>query len=333
MIRADVVCDSISPAGKRITSVEVTAHRFILAEINTHRALSRNYRSSRAVPVAKMLEEVRTNPAMPVFWGKNQAGMQAAEELDDTARKHTVMDTDGQYFTVTDREMAKRQWRAAAGFAAIQAESLAKLGLHKQIANRVLEPYLWVHGIITATDWDNFFGLRLHRAAQPEFKALADAIWPAIKNSEPEHLSDEEWHLPYIGPMDWTKLQVEMLEEGTYNFEALRERIIKTSVARCARVSTTSFETGKRSTWGEDLRTYARLNIPGTDFYDPEEPIHASPAEHQARPDYMIDPSGIISSAWANRRQHGNFDGWRQYRKMLPGENCAPLPKEYQNER
>lgn len=322
-ISATVVCDSLSPAGVRLTTVQVTAHRFILAEINTHRMLSRNYRSSRAVPVKKLLEEVRTNPAMPVFWGKNQAGMQAAEEL-----------------TGTELAMVKTMWRSAANSAVAWAEGMAQVGLHKQTANRVLEPFLYVHGVITATEWDNFFGLRLHRMAMPEFKALADAIWPAIKHSVPMNLEPGQWHLPYVGPTDHNRLWCER-EDKSENLNAaeVQRRLLITSVARCARVTASSFETGKESTWSEDLRTYARLNIPGTDYHDPSEPIHASPAEHQATPDKnyhlnsieMFDPY-YRGYRWETPQEHGNFTGWRQYRKMLPGENRAPLPREYRDE-
>jgi len=318
VIQAQVICDSLSPAGVRLTTVQVTAHRFILAEINTHRMLSRNYRSSRAVPVKKLLEEVRTNPAMPVFWGKNQAGMQAAEELTGEALN-----------------CAKDEWHRAAQSAVEHAEQLAALGLHKQLANRLLEPFMWVHGVITATDFDNFFGLRLHHMAMPEFKALADAMWPAIKASVPINLAPGEWHLPYVGPTDPNRLTCEREDCSKHlSREELQRRLRITSVARCARVTSSSFETGKESSWGEDLRTYARLNIPGTEYYNPDEPIHASPAEHQATPDTFEFKSYGTSGQyeWKNKEQHGNFTGWRQYRKMLPGEAKAPLPREYRDE-
>lgn len=190
---ARVIADSISPQGHRLTSVQITAHRFILAEINTHRMLSRSYRSSHAVPPHKLIEEVRTDPALPLYWGKERKGMQAIEELDD------VEDTSAhKNVGLTVKQRAIYQWKDAARNAANSAEQMSELGLHKQLANRVLEPFLWAHGIITATEWDNFFGLRLHHAAQPEFRALANAIWAAFKESPPKRLEPGEWHLPYI---------------------------------------------------------------------------------------------------------------------------------------
>lgn len=287
MIKATVIADSTSLYGQRITTFEVTFHRFILAEVNTHRLLSRNYRSSRAVPAAKLIEEVRTNPAMPVYWGKNQAGMQAKEEL-----------------TGDLLSTAQEGWRDAAVEAADNAAWLTRHGLHKQIANRVLEPFLWVHGVITATEWDNFFGLRLHADAQPEFRMLAEKMWHARRASTPRILHAGEWHLPYFR---WE----ERGEDITDWSQAIRQ-----SVARCARVSYKPFDADRPSTLNEDLALYEKLLG--------AQPLHASPAEHQATPDLWNPDAG-----WRRPETHGNFVGWRQWRKLVPGEACAPLPEIY----
>lgn len=340
---ATIIADSVSPAGKRLVSVGVTAHRFILAEINTHRMISKSYRSSRAVPSKKLIEEVRTDPAMPVHWGANEKGMQASGELtnDEKIVLQTYRGRDGEALVeqyahgIGRRKFAEDTWREAAVRAADAADLMAAIGLHKQIANRVLEPFLWVHGVLTATEWENFFGLRLHKAAQPEFRALANAVWGAMKDSTPRALRPGQWHLPFIDAN-------EGLDEWR---EPWFGEVIKRSVARCARSSYNSFDTGKRSTPEEDLATYAKLNIPGTEFYDPDAPIHAGPSEHQGTPDEVIrnphapidddpkDPPVSLSRngyrIYARPAQHGNFIGWRQYRKTLPGEAVAPLPKEY----
>lgn len=337
MISAKVICDSISPAGKRLTTFQVTAHRFVLAEINTHRQLSRNYRSSRAVPVKKLLEEVRTNPAMPIYWGANKPGMQAAEELSDVTPAHT----EHWQPTRSPMQMAKDNWQIAAISAANSAEQLAACGLHKQIANRVLEPFLYVHGVISATEYDNFFGLRLHHMAQPEFRVLAQCMWVARKASIPKLLKPHQWHLPFAD--EPTMEEIEDLFILSYgDRKVANDFAVKVSVARCARVSYESFDTGKRSEIEEDMRVYAKLNLPGTEAYNPLDPIHASPAEHQAMPDELcraVQVSNEIhternkwlanATGWKNAHEHGNFVGWRQYRKMLPGEAIAPLPEGY----
>lgn len=321
-IYAKVICDSVSPQGIRLTTMEVCLHRMVLAELNTHRVFSRNYRSSRAVPVAKLLEEVRTNPAMPVFWGANQAGMTATEELEDPELQH-----------------AKDHWLHAAEGAVAMAQEMAKAGLHKQIANRVLEPFMYTYGVITSTKWNNFFGLRLDKAAQPEMRALAVAMWEAWKGSTPNPLQPGEWHLPYINDEDWgTFTAHEVINWGDVaGFSNVPLGLIKQSVARCARVSYKPFDADRPSTLEEDLARYDKLVG--------AQPIHASPAEHQATPDEFDRPRNVVVPAelteeqkwlrimpvsieapWAHYELHGNFHGWVQYRKTIPGEAVAPLP-------
>ena len=80
---ARILADSLAPSGVRLTTFEVRFPRFILAEWNTHRMLSRNAASSRAVPVRKLLEQVETEPFVPEYWGANRPGMQATEELSE----------------------------------------------------------------------------------------------------------------------------------------------------------------------------------------------------------------------------------------------------------
>lgn len=322
-IAAHVVCDSISDEDStphRITSVQITAHRFILAEINTHRKFSRSYRSSRAVPVHKLIEEVRTNPAMPFFWGKNKPGMQADQEL-----------------TGDTLAMAKQIWRASAEDAVMRAHQLAETGMHKQIANRVLEPYMWAHGVITSTEWDNFFGLRLHSSAQPEFRELANKIWYVMKESTPAPLRPNDWHMPYAGAESMEQILDSINKYGHIFREsqfdpALSIRLIM-STARCARSSYKPFDADRPSTFEEDMVTYQKLNLPGTSNYNPTQPIHASPAEHQATPDtygtVYVPPYWEESEGWQHADQHGNFTGFRQHRKMLQGEAVAPLPEQY----
>jgi thymidylate synthase ThyX len=310
MISAEIILDSISPAGARLTTFKLRYPKFIHGEFMTHRVISRNASSSRAVPTSKLIEEVLNDNlrASPVFWGANQKGMQAAEELSDT--------NIAQGWLVSDRVRAQKLWGEAAYEAADKATKMLKLGVHKQIVNRLLEPFSHINVVASATEWDNFFGLRLHKDAQPEMRVLAEEMWKARRQSIPQQMQPDEWHLPFVSGTDWSIRQIEMMEGPNYSFEALREDMKRVSVARCARVSYESFETGKRSTIEEDLALYARLLG--------AQPLHASPAEHQATPDahtqYM---------EWLSRKEWGNFVGWRQLRKMLPGEGCAPLPEGY----
>lgn len=284
MISAEIILDSISEQGHRLTTFALRYPRFIHSEFMTHRQFSRNASSSRAVPTKKLIEEVRSRGlrVVPVFWGKNQKGMQAVEELPN-ANQHWAIE----------------EWEDAARSAADHAETLLSIGVHKQIVNRILEPFLHINVVCTSTDYMNFFGLRLDAGAQPEMRALAVAMWKAYKASTPKLLKPGEWHLPFI-------TGEEAAEHKNPDTKAL------ISAARVARVSYKSFTTGKLSKLDEDIGLSRRLLSEK----------HLSPFEHQAMPDTYdaLDGTWWYKSLWAN------FTGWWQYRKGITGESCAPLP-------
>jgi hypothetical protein len=309
MIQADVIRDSVSAEGHRLTTFKLRYPKFIHGELMTHRRFSRNASSSRAIPVAKSIEETRSSAlrAGPVHWGVEQKGMLS-----------------GTMLASKEAQDAAGVWELAALHAANAAEELARIGVHKSIANRVMEPYLHINVVVSATEYMNFFGLRLDRAAQPEMRVLAERMWAAYSESVPRPMKAEDnWHLPFFDPQDWDALRdsvaFEKLDEpgdipGSHCYA--KDLAIKISVARCARVSYENFDTGKRSSVQADLQLYDRLMG--------AQPLHASPAEHQATPDRLLH-----TGAWSRPGWHGNFTGWRQYRKMVTGEDMAPLPAEY----
>lgn len=273
MISATIIEDSISPAGHRLTTYEATFHRFILAEVNTHRLFSRSSASSRAVPTWKNIQKVRDNPAIPLVWASEQKGMQGGAEVDET-------------------QWAEDVWRSACANALSSAEMLAEAGVHKSIVNRVLEPFMWHTAIITATSYENFFGLRNNPLAQPEFFALAAQMEAAYDESIPTPLSDGAWHRPYIRDEDWDELN----DRGVPAHE-IETGLNKVSAARCARVSYLT-QAGTRDI-DEDIRLYERL----TDA----QPPHSAPLEHVATPwRANVNEYG--------RAKVGNFVGWRQLR-------------------
>lgn len=265
-ISAKVIEDSITDSGRCLTTLQLCYPRFIHAEFMTHRVLSRNASSSRAIPVAKMIEQVRTDPAMPIHWGANQSGMQAKAELSSVYR-NMVID----------------EWQQAAHKAAASAEKMEKLGLHKQVANRVLEPFQWIHVVVTATEWDNFFALRDHEDAQPEIRELAVQIKLAMAQSTPAVLEPGEWHLPYVTDDEQVCSDV---------FDMNPHTLQRVSAARCARVSYLTHD-GENPDIKKDLALFERL-AGGV-------PLHASPLEHQATP---------------GDTDTGNFVGWTQFRKL-----------------
>lgn len=275
-ISARVIADSISESHHRITTLQLAYPRFIHAEFMTHRVFSRNASSSRAIPVRKMIDQIRQEPAMPIHWGQNQPGMQADNEI-----QHA--------------KAAEDLWRQAARHAAYYADQMHMLGLHKQVANRILEPFQTIHVVVTATDWQNFFDLRLHKDAQPEIQALAYAMHNAMDMSMPKLKLLNEWHLPYL-----TEEEEEILKP-----EIARQ----VSAARCCRVSYLKHD-GNHSTVKEDLALCKRLAG--------ARPIHASPFEHQATPDRIIPFNS--GSEWEKSYLHGNFSGWIQSRKIIERE-------------
>lgn len=293
-ISAKIIADSISPAGIRITTMELNYHRFIHSEFNTHRMFSRNASSSRAIPVEKMLDQVRNNPAMPIHWGKNQPGMQAREETPHI-------------------DMAIIRWRQAASSASYRAEVLIQdCELHKQITNRVLEPFQYIKVIVTATEWDNFFKLRLHVDAQPEISELARCMKEAMQLSEPTPLTEGEWHLPYVKTTrkEYDDSQ-EFWSQGYDTAGLSDEKAIKCSVARCARVSYNNHDNSNPN-WEKDIALADRLLEAG----------HMSPFEHQATP-FRTEKSnpfwweGQTHIDQAGNRWSGNFREWVQWRQML----------------
>lgn len=272
MIKAEVVKDSVSEAGARLTTFVLTYPRFIHSEFMTHRMLSRNASSSRAIPTAKFIEAIKTNPAMPTAFTKNCKGMQARETLEDQGE-------------------AEKIWLEARDAMLTFVQRLSDMGVHKQHANRLLEPFQHITVVASATDWDNFFGLRCHPDAQPEFQELATAMWNLYDQNVPKLLRHGEWHLPFV---------------QQYEMARTIEADLITSVSRCARVSYNTHD-GSENSFAKDCELFERLVG--------NNPIHASPTEHQATP--LVDPDD----------RSGNFKGWLQYRKTLKNENITEFVK------
>lgn len=205
---ARVLADSISESGYRLTTMEVTFPRFVLAEFNTHRVFSRNSASSRAIPFAKQIAKIIEDPFIPEYWGANQSGMQAATEI---PKKEQIK--------------AKQAWLKARDVAIELASGLAELPVHKQTVNRLIEPFMWHTVLVTSSEWSNFYALRTDENAQPEIRKAAQLMQDVQETSEPKLLKDGQWHLPLIQD-----------DERDGKFETTeRARLI--SVGRCARVS------------------------------------------------------------------------------------------------
>ena len=308
---AVVIADSISDQGIRITTFQLRYWRAIHAELMTHRVFSRNAGSSRARPSKAIIEQVAHDPWGPIVWGLNEPGMQANNLADIDVEMQSLW-----------------SWRNIAKRAANSATVLLNLGLHKQIVNRVLEPFTYIDVVVTATDYANWFALRLDKDAQPEIQQLAQAMKDAMDASEPVLLSPGEWHLPYITTNDYAEAQNHISYVISKDRpETLLDLLKKISAARCARTSYKAFD-GKVASIDDDLALFDKL-VSGN-------LKHASPTEHQATPDIEIgfrnidpstqtreDPYGLCESIWKNPKLHANFRGWIQYRKTIPNEFIA----------
>jgi thymidylate synthase ThyX len=261
---AKIILDSVNPEnGSRLTTMQLVYPRFVHAEFMTHRMFSRNASSSRAIPVAKMIEQVFKDPAMPCHWGKNQPGMQAREEI-------------------TDKTEAEQLWREAASDAAHTAEFMSQIGLHKQVVNRILEPFQWIHVVVTATEWDNFFKLRLHEDADPNIYELARVMKVAMDESTPV---ERHAHLPYV--------------DGDYEIDPAARQVLNlkglgmVSAGRCARVSYLNHD-GTNPDYKKDLELAEKLAASG----------HASPFEH-------------VAFSFAENSLCANLTGWASLRQEM----------------
>lgn len=293
-MQVEVILASTTDTGSPpIYTIRMRYPRPIHGEIMTHRVFSRNARSSRAVPVKTMLNEVRTIPYVPWHWGKNQKGMQAEEECNE--RVSYTVDA-GDSVTVSRKEA----WLDARDQAVSIAEGFMEAGYHKQNPNRLLEPFSWIDTLITATEWKNFLWLRQHKAAEPHLQDLANLVDKAIKQTNVQHLKKDEWHLPYITEE----------EKKLYPFDiGGLETLLKLSAARCARISYKPFN--GESTMAAEINRYNMLVS--------DSRVHASPLEHQAYPD-IFDPDYPNTKQWENPDCHGNLTGWIQHRKLIPNE-------------
>jgi thymidylate synthase ThyX len=270
-MQVKVIADSISKEGKRITTFELIYPRFIHAEMLRHRVFSRTVESSRAKPIKKNLDEVKINPVLPRHLTINEPGMVGTKEITDFNKKEDIYDSLAMLanMTVTAIEFLEKEYH-----------------LHKQVLNRYLEPFLNTKEVVTSTEWDNFFTLRLAPDAEPHIQELAALMKKGLEQSIPKLVKENGVHLPYVTEEEKAKYPINTL--------------MKISSARCARCSyklydgTTDVE--------KDLILYEKLR----------KGKHLSPMEHVAIADYK-DYEGN----WANPEYHGNFVGWCQHRKYV----------------
>lgn len=294
-ITAEVIADSVTPEGHRVTTIEATYPRFVHAELMTHRVFSRNSASSRAIPLVKQLERVGNNPVYPIVWPSEKPGMQGGAEIEE-------------------REQAAEIWTDAMMSALTCAASLGELGVHKSIPNRLIEPFAPHTVVITSTAWGNFAGLRTDIAAEPHIRAAADAMMAVYAASAPKTKFAGEWHLPYIGEQEVEQAEKWLLDTtGKVGSTFVTKALVMMSSARCAAVSYM-----KHGDWRDvekDVGLYDKLVTSW--------PMHASPLEHVCTPDptnvHTVAVQDVFRPADSTvltltLPRYGNLLGWHQHR-------------------
>lgn len=289
-----VILDSMAPCQKRLTTVEIRYPRFIHSEIMTHRDRARNAASSRAIPFPAMCERIDANPVVPLKWGMEQGGMQTGDEIPEKMRplaKQIWLEA-----CADAMKHARRLHNIGASYAAIFTDSRTngdlEIKVHKSIPNRIVEPWMWITVVMTATEWANFFRLRCHSDAEIHFQKIAGLIRDALGQSTPELLSDGLWHRPYL-------THDERPENEPLRRIKFADYYNKISAARCARVSYLT-QDGVRDQ-KKDIDLFNRLSN-GSGFG------HWSPMEH-------------VAKALAEAERSGPFIGWKQFRKEFSLEN------------
>lgn len=281
MFEAKILADSQHPNGSRLTTFELTYPRFVHSELMTHRKFSRNSASSRAIPTKVLMRQVLTNPVVPIHWGKLQKGMQAFEQLDKM-----------------DKATCNSLWLKLRDEAMYTVNSMLEIGLHKQIANRLLEPWMWITVIVTSDERGlyNFFRLRVDAMAEPHIKRIAEMMFDLYVNEKPTPLIFGGWHLPFIS-------KKELEEQST-------DDCISKSVARCARGS--YLQHNGDFTFEEDVALGEKLSTSG----------HWSPFEHQAMATQTPNVGGNFCNGWYQNRkffsdESGRFDSQRELAEFI----------------
>ena len=341
-VSAKVIAHSKSSVtGKEMVTFEWEFPRLILAEVNTHKMLNKNTSSSRAIPVNTINNNIMQSPSMPVRFGAKNKGMQ---DNGKHSAKVNIRMSNGEYVEVSP----ETAWSIAAKKAIEDSEAFNNADYAKQICNRLTEPFQRVKMVISGTEWNNFFWLRHHHMADPTMEALAKCAKQALEASTPTILQPGEWHVPYYNDGVWKhctkplKRYAPMLVEGGFievevdSFGHSLQQALDISASCCAQASYRKLE----DTLEKAAKVVANLNLHGE---QPDDPVHASPLEHQASP---IEPcSGPVkgegdsirpcaevnspfnSDTWQDGITHmdrdgmlcsGNLKGFIQHRQLVP---------------
>lgn len=327
-ISATVVADSINPQGDRLTSLLITFPRILLSEINTHRMLSKNTSSSRAIPFNKMVEAVQENPFIPIAWQKEHKGMQGSE------------------YHFYNNSALEESWLEARDNGIIIASEINEYGVTKQLCNRLLEPFMWTTMLITGSKegWDNFFHLRCgdydgfksRKEASKEFLEkgnintstwsdmdwrnlnkgqaeihmmdLAEKIYDVVNESTPKQLEAGEWHIPMVDKIPFVGNLTKNIDENNIYWKDYDEQNkVKISVALSARTSYTVVGEEKSIDYEKMVELHDRLLA--------QNPPHSSPMEHCCV--CVTDEDYNKSFKGEEKGWFRNYKGFKSYRQII----------------
>lgn len=313
----EIIADSKNTHGQRITTAIVTFPRYLLAEVNTHRALTRSSASSRAIRFEKMVQSVQDKPFIPFKWQKDHPGMQGTEYFDP---EQTISNTSE--IKVVDQLVKK--WLRARDEAVKAAQVLNGEGVTKQICNRLLEPFMYHTALITATEYENFTALRAEGMAEIHLQDVAFKFLEALNASTPKQLQPGEWHIPFGDQMpdsdmnDLLKGIMDIRKDGFWGDKEIQELKVKIATVRCARISYKVPGVDQKIDYAADLALHDRLASSG----------HWSAFEHCAKAmddrefeEYTVSYINEQNGMDIVFGMCGNFKGFIQYRKMFPNEN------------
>lgn len=298
-------------------TLELEMPRIVLAELNTHKILVRNCQSSRAVPIKSTVQQLLSgNNFVPSYWGRKQSGMSASEENNKLVIVDDVVNTREETWLNAMREAIK------------YAEAYDQAEYHKQIAGRLLEPFMMVRVLLSGTEWDNFYNLRTHPTAEPHFRDLAVKIYNAVRESKPFTLNAGEWHLPYI-EYDRNLSDNKIVYLSREGKDLSLEEAINISLSCNAQTSYRKHDS-----------SIEKANDIVDKLFGADSPVHASPAEHIATPMKRVD-GYVYDWEFDNNWEEGvthmdrNGDLWSgqlkhfiQYRQLIPNHVCNDFTHE-----
>lgn len=307
MIQSKIIKDTLNAySDDRIVTFELVLPKYLVAEVNKHTVLHNSCQSSRAVPVAKMIQSVEENPFIPYYWQKPHKGMQGYE-----------------YYTNENKiSQLREEWLNARDNAVITAKKLQN-EVSKQTINRLLEPFMYVKMVLTGTEFGNFFNQRCPIFLNNKGNKVKSRTGLGFGVDFTSTKGQADIHLQILAEMMHNEMYynsnpVESFEHIPYDIgkEYPLEARLHYSASQCARISFTTITDDKQFSLERNLQLAQGLIVEG----------HAEPFSHQAigmnDNTYnkfsrtflkdLTDDEPVIEYGWCRKMR-----GWVSHRHLL----------------